>query len=145
MKKRLPASSNKYGATAIVTDVGRFDSKAEYSYFLLLQQDDNVIALQRQVRYPFIVNGIKIGSYIADFVVTLKDGSQEIHEVKNNYLLTKGKSTPAASLYKYKVKLMLALYNVHIKTITNGSTKTTKSKHQRNKIESRQSKGSQRR
>lgn len=33
-------------------------------------------------RVPLVVNGVKIGTYTPDFVVTLPSGSIEVHEVK---------------------------------------------------------------
>lgn len=53
-----------------------------------------------QVSMPLVVNGYKIGTYIADFIIYHLDGSNEIVE-------TKGFRTPVFNL---KWKLVCALY-----------------------------------
>lgn len=118
-------SRNKYNATPVHTNEGKFDSVAEYKYYCWLLQEPTVVHVARQVRFALVVNGVKLGAYVADFVVTFADARIEVHEVKNNYLLTAGKSTPAATLYKYKVKLMQALHGITVKTISNEKTKAT--------------------
>lgn len=54
-----------------------------------------------QVNFPLVVNGYKIATYIADFVITHNDGSKEIWE-------SKGFPTPT---FKLKWKLVEALYS----------------------------------
>lgn len=54
-----------------------------------------------QVPMPLVVNGYKIGNYIADFVIYHLDGSSEIVE-------TKGFRTP---IFNLKWKLVEALYS----------------------------------
>jgi len=118
-------NTNKYGAKKVNNEYGTFDSMAEYRYWLTLSAQrraidvkDRVINIERQIIYPFIVNGITIGKYIADFKVTYADGRVEVVDVKNPYLTTgKGKSTPPALLFNYKVKLMKALYDIEIKIV----------------------------
>jgi hypothetical protein len=94
----------KYGARKTKVDGILFDSQAEANYYqnlLLLQRAGEVTKIQRQPEYvlqpPFlskhtrkIVRGIK---YRADFLVTYKDGREEIIDVKGHktkeYLLKK--------------------------------------------------------
>ncbi len=58
---------------------------------------------ERQVRIPLVVNKIKIGTYIIDFVITHLDGEKEYVEIK-------GFSTDT---FKLKWKLATALYPDH--------------------------------
>lgn len=125
---------NKYKAKRINTADGIFDSIGEYKHYQSLLIDKNITMVQRQVTYKLIVNDLLIGRYIADFVITYADGSTEIQDFKNPYLLGKGKSTPAGAMFQYKKKLMKALYNIDIKIITNGNTKNNQSKNRRGKI-----------
>lgn len=116
---------NKYRAKKVITNYGKFDSEGEYKYYLQLlalknavNDNDRVINVDRQIIYPFIINGITIGKYIADYVVTYADGKKEVIDFKNPYIITgKGKSTPIAQLFKYKCKLMKALYDIEIKIV----------------------------
>lgn len=134
---------NKYNAKRINTSDGIFDSVGEYKYWLELNELKNDITIelrpvkiQRQIPFKFIVNGILICKYVADFVITYNDNSIEVHDFKNPYLLGKGKSTPAGAIFQYKKKLMKALYNIDIKIITNENTKNRKGKRQPIKIKS---------
>jgi hypothetical protein len=129
---------NKFKAKRINTPDGIFDSIGEYKYWLQLNTlksdvsaDRQIINIERQVVYKFIINKILIGKYIADFVITYSDATLEVHDFKNPYLLGKGKSTSAGAMFQYKKKLMLALYNIEVKTITNENTKNRKSKSKR--------------
>lgn len=115
------AKANKYNAKRILTAVGTFDSMAEYKYFIQLNSltqavklSERVLTIERQKTFNFIINGIKITSYRADFVVTYADGVVKVIDVKNPYLLGKGKSTPAAQNFNYKKKLMKALYGIEV-------------------------------
>ena len=126
---------SKYNAKRINTVDGVFDSLGEYKYWVFLNTIKNAITsekkpveIKRQIKYKFIVNEVLIGSYIADFVITYTDGSTEVHDFKNPYLLAKGKSTPAGAMFQYKKKLMLALHNIELKIVTNENTKDRKNK-----------------
>ena len=67
----------------------------------LLMKGGKVVSYEPQHRLKLIVKGKHICDYIADFLVTMKDGSQEIWEPK-------GFSTP---LFRYKWKLAQALFD----------------------------------
>ena len=115
------AKANKYNAKRVLTSVGTFDSMAEYRYFIQLNMMSNavklserVLTIERQKTFNFVVNGIKITSYRADFVVTYGDGVVKVIDVKNPYLIGKGKSTPAAQNFNYKKKLMKAIYGIEV-------------------------------
>lgn len=132
---------NKYKAKRINTADGIFDSIGEFKQWQLLvlamtEEDESkrIVNIERQVTYKFIVNHILIGKYIADFVITYANGTTEVQDFKNPYLIGKGKSTPAGAIFQYKKKLMKALHNIDIKIITNGNTKNNQSKSRRSKI-----------
>jgi hypothetical protein len=57
-----------------------------------------------QVPYPFVINGVKVCTYKADFVEKLKTGEWQIVDVK-------GFKT---SEYKLKKKLLKAVYGLDI-------------------------------
>lgn len=88
-----------------------YDSKAEARYASELDtlknarfEAERVVTYERQVRYPFEVNGVKIATYVLDFKVTYADGRVEHVDVK-------GMRT---DVYKMKKKLMLACYGIEI-------------------------------
>lgn len=55
---------------------------------------------ERQVKFPLVVNGEKIATYVCDFKVIYNNGKEELIEIK-------GVWTPVAKL---KLKLFTALY-----------------------------------
>jgi hypothetical protein len=88
------------------TNLIRFASKAEARRYDALRQEEQlglIRDLRRQVRYPLDVNGIRIGTYAADF--TYHRGDAFVVED------TKGVRTPAFIRSK---KLMLALYGIDV-------------------------------
>jgi hypothetical protein len=94
-----------------VTDTkdGTFDSKREYARWCdlkNLQRAGEISDLRRQVRYPLIVNGVKVCTYVADFVY-VQGGATCVED-------SKGVRTQA---YVVKRKLMLALHSIDIKEV----------------------------
>jgi hypothetical protein len=81
-----------------------FDSKAEAAYAAELHiraLSGDIWFWWRQVKFPLVVNGVKICDFIVDFSVQrVPNGPLEYHEVK-------GWETPE---YKLKLKLFKALY-----------------------------------
>lgn len=64
-----------------------FDSKMERNYiwdleFKATQPDTDILEIKRQVPLEIRVYGVKLDTYIADAVVTYKDGRTEIIETK---------------------------------------------------------------
>lgn len=100
----------KYGSRATVQGGRRFDSKAEARRALelcALEMAGEIKDLMYQVPYPLVVNGVKIGTYFADF--SYRDaltGHETVEDVKSRPTMT-----PA---YRLKKKLVLALYGVRI-------------------------------
>jgi len=97
----------KYRNVKTVIDGITFDSKKEAAYYgklkLLLKSGD-VLAFQRQVRYNFELNGVKIGTYVADFVIEWKTLGTKVVDVK-------GMKLP---IYNLKKKMMKAFHGIDI-------------------------------
>jgi hypothetical protein len=107
--------SNKYGAKRAEYRGVVYASKAEarHAAFLDLRvKAGEVVSWRPQVRFPLVVNGTRVGAYVADFVVRIAEGDfcklEVIEEVK-------GYETP---VWKLKRKLMAALYpELHIRVV----------------------------
>jgi hypothetical protein len=97
---------HKYNAREAVTRSGRYASQLEAR----VGQDCELMAkalgakLERQVRFPLVVNGVPIATYVADFTLTWPaTGLVEVVEAK-------GVQTRE---WLMKAKLMAALYPNH--------------------------------
>lgn len=91
---------NKFGAIKTVIDGITFASKKEaerYKILSLLESQGRIDNLRLQPRIPLMVNGVKIGHYVADFQYDLS-GKQVIEDVKS-----KATRTP---VYKIKKKIL---------------------------------------
>jgi hypothetical protein len=98
---------SKYKAKRTEVDGIVFASKREATRYqdLKVMQDLGLITgLTLQPKYPLEVNGVKICTYIADFLY-FENGERITED-------TKGVKTPA---YKLKRKLMLAIYGIQIR------------------------------
>lgn len=76
---------NKYQAKGRYYDGKWFDSTFElnvYQDLLWDQKAGNISKIERQVKIPLEVNGIRITNYYVDFRVTYPDGSVEYIEAK---------------------------------------------------------------
>lgn len=102
---------NKYRNVKTECNGHLFDSKKEavrYRELLLMQHVGLIRDLELQKVYPLVVNGVKIGKYIADFVyVHCESGTPCVED-------TKGVRTQT---YNLKKKLMKALHNIDIQEI----------------------------
>lgn len=100
----------KYRNVKTVIDGITFDSKKEAAYYqkrqALLKSGD-IVKLEMQVRYDFVINGVKLGFYKADFRETWASGTVVVVDVK-------GFKPP---VYNLKKKLMLALHRIVIKDV----------------------------
>lgn len=97
---------SKYHNKKDQIDGHTFDSRAEarrYEALRMLTKAGVITDLMLQVKFPLVVNGIKIANYIADFVY-LENGRKVVED-------SKGVKT---SVYKLKKRLMKAIYNIDI-------------------------------
>lgn len=100
-------SRNKYGAVRTKVDGISFASQLEaraYIYLKLLLENNIITKLEQQVKYPIVIKGKKIFSYLLDFRATLPNGEYFYIEVK-------GKMLPIAKL---KLKAVTAEYGITI-------------------------------
>jgi len=108
-------TANKYGNKWVIIDNIKFQSTGEGNYYLELKSRmlrSDIQDFKRQVPFEFFVNGIRIGKYIADFVVLNFDGSIEVIDFK--WMITANLAT-----YQMKKALMKACYSVSIKEVGN--------------------------
>ncbi len=87
-----------------------FDSKKEMQFYQelkLRQKAKNIESFERQVPFIFTLNGKKMFTYFADFIVNHKNGGQEVIDVKG--ILT--------VLYRLKKKLIEEQYKIKIKEV----------------------------
>jgi hypothetical protein len=104
---KVYSSSGKYKNKKVEIDGVTFDSKKEakrYGELKLLQRINEINDLELQPKYPIVVNGKKIATYIADFRYRKSDGSTVVEDVK-------GVRTP---VYRIKKKLVEALESISI-------------------------------
>jgi hypothetical protein len=104
-------AQNKFGNTPTLYKGRRFASQLEASHAAELDMlrrakdpSQQVKSVEYQYRIPIVMNGIKCGTYVADFYVLFADGHKEIQE-------TKGFKT---QLYNLKKKLVEAQYGEKI-------------------------------
>ncbi len=91
-----------------------FDSKKEADRYLELRsllERGEIKKLRRQVKYPFILNSVKVTTYVADYVYEDRFGREVVEDVKG---MKKG---AAYQTFKIKQRLMLALYNIEVKEV----------------------------
>ena len=102
---------SKYHAIPTEVDGVRFASRMEarrYQELRLLERAGEIEGLEMQVRYPIVVNGVKVCEYVSDFEYRdLSTGRWIVEDVK-------GKATP---VYKLKAKLMRAVHHVEIQEV----------------------------
>jgi hypothetical protein len=85
----------------------KFDSRGEarrYVDLTLLLAAGEIAELERQIKYPLEVNGVKVADYVADF--RYREGKRVVVED------FKGVRTP---VYRLKKKLMKAIHGVDIR------------------------------
>ena len=100
--------ANKYNNIKTEVDGIKFDSRKEagrYGDLKLMQKGKVIYDLTLQPKFPIVINGTKICTYIADFAY--KDratGTTTVEDVK-------GVKTP---IYNLKKKLVKALHGIDI-------------------------------
>jgi len=102
---------SKYGAKKTTLWGEKFDSRREaqrYRDLRLLEAAGEIIALERQVKFPLKVNAILVCTYIADF--TYRERAKLVSEdVKG------ARKGGAWSAFQLKRKLMKAIYGLDIR------------------------------
>lgn len=101
--------ASKYKAVRTEVDGISFASRKEarrYGELKLMQDHDQIAGLTLQPRFPIVVNGVKICTYVADFQYfdTWNGNKVVIEDVK-------GVKTP---IYNLKRKLMRAVHGIEI-------------------------------
>lgn len=97
---------NKFHNKKTVVDGLTFDSALEakkWQEFSLLAKAGSIQNLQRQVRYDLCVNGMKVCTYVADFVYT-ENGHTVVYDAKGMILPE----------FKLKAKLFKAIHGFDI-------------------------------
>lgn len=101
---------SKYGNKKTWYNNVLYDSKAEAKYASDLDlrlRGKDILAWDRQIKFPIVINGKKVCTYVCDFVVTNKDKTVE-------YIDVKGVET---DVFILKKKLVEAIYPVEIKLV----------------------------
>lgn len=104
-------TKNKFGAVKTTVDGITFDSKREaarYRELKLAERVGLIKNLQRQVRFPLVVDGALITTWVADFVYDDRRGETWVPQHED----CKGVRTRE---YKLKRKLVKALYGWDIR------------------------------
>ncbi len=101
---------NKFNAQKTEVDSIVFHSKKEASRYVELKLlmhakgDDKILNIELQPKFPCVVEGKLICTYIADFIIHYADGRVVYEDVK-------GMKTP---VYRLKKKLVEVLYKIEI-------------------------------
>lgn len=108
MKRR-----SKYGNRKVERDGLKFDSAKEAARWRdlrLLERAGQIRNLRRQVRYDFTINGVKVGSYIAD---------HEYDELNNGVWepVTEDVKGFKTQVYALKRRMMLGFHNIKIREV----------------------------
>lgn len=105
------AKRSKYGNRKTKVDGITFDSAAEarrYADLVLMEKAGEITDLELQPRYPLLVNGEKVGTYVADFAYRDAAGVLVVEDVK-------GMRTRE---YIMKAKLMRAVHGIEVQEVT---------------------------
>lgn len=106
-------AASKYRNKKTVIDGITFASKREanrYAELKLLERVGEIIDLKCQPRYSLATNGVKLGTYVADFSYREKATNESVVEdVKSKPTIT--------AIYRLKKKLMLAIHGIEVKEV----------------------------
>lgn len=103
----------KYGNKRVTVGDQTFDSQAEGFDWLNLQARERmgeIVNLERQVGYEFVVNGVKVGRARFDFRWQTPTGRVVVRDRKG-YMNPKD---PVTRLFHMKCALMKALYGIEV-------------------------------
>lgn len=109
-KKKKPSKFlNKW----VVIDGIKFQSIGEGGYYEELKRRlarGDIKEFKRQIVFEFVVNGVEISSYKADFGILHFDGTIEILDYKSQF-------TAQLAYWQIKKQLMLACYQIAVKEV----------------------------
>jgi len=100
----------KYRNEIVEIDGIKFRSRKEAKYYgklKMLKGKGDLVDFKMQVKYVFELNGVEIGSYVADFVEEWAKSGTKVVDVKGMRL----------PIYLLKKKMMLAFYGITIKEV----------------------------
>lgn len=101
-----PAKRPKYGNRQVKTPEQTFDSAKEarrYGDLVLMQRAGLIHDLRTQEAFPLVCNGVRVASYVADFVyIRTEDGATVVEDVKSEI-------TRKNPVYRLKAKMMAAM------------------------------------
>ena len=103
---------SKYGNRRVQVGDLTFDSAKEAKRWGELQfmvKAGEIRNLERQVRFPIIVNGVKVCTYVADHVYDEMAG-RVVEDVKSEF-------TRKDPVYRLKYKLMKACHGIDIREV----------------------------
>jgi hypothetical protein len=105
----------KYNARKVEIDGHKFDSAAEarrYQDLKLAEKAGEIRDLELQHKFPLVVNDIKVGIYLCDFIYReVSSGRVVVEDVKG---YRKG---GAYAMFRLKAKLVSAIYGIKITEI----------------------------
>jgi hypothetical protein len=99
----------KYGNRKTVVDGITFASAKEakrYGELKLLERGEYLSDLRVQPRYDFVIGGLKVCTYVADFAYMTAMG-ERVEDVKSE-------ATRKLPVYRIKRKLMKAVHNIDV-------------------------------
>lgn len=99
---------SKYGNQRVKEDGYTFDSLAEhrrYKALKLLAEQGEIVRLEVHPRYPLIVNGMKVATYVADF---------RYWDRRTDDLVTEDVKGAITPVYRMKRALLRALHDIEI-------------------------------
>jgi hypothetical protein len=109
MPSTLPIC-RKYGNEPTMVDGVRFDSRREARVYLHLKfqqiagEISGLVWDKKSLRFPCVVNGVKVCDYVADFAYFDKEGRRVVCDAKG----------VRTQVYKLKAKLVRACHGLEI-------------------------------
>jgi hypothetical protein len=104
----------KYGNEITEIDGISFHSKGEarrWTHLQGLEKFGFICDLKRQVRFPFDVNGVRIGVYTADFTYTeIRSGEPIVEDFKST-------ATARTTDFRRTLKLMQACHGITVRVV----------------------------
>lgn len=114
---RGPPKKSKFRNHSFYSDGIYWHSKREYKRWLellCLEKGGEISELRRQVAFDLHTNGIKIGTYRADYVYRDKSGALVVEDVKSERKRGQSRSATATALYQRSKRHLRAEYGLDI-------------------------------